>query len=175
MIFKNGYADADDLASSAAAHETTADANTQPHTNRNTSTGDHRPHARETREHAHTRCHIASEHAKRRNPNPHTQNHHHPSYHHPVPTNQIHTRQWQQRRAHWQTIINQGNTRCWRCTRPIPPNQPAAWQLGHTRDRAAGGTPQETLPECQPCNSRAGGQLGAARRWHPPALPSRAL
>lgn len=67
-------------------------------------------------------------------------------------------------RARWQTVIDHHADlgtpiTCWRCSRPIPPRTPTAWQLGHRTDLAIGGRPTDRAPECQPCNSTAGGRL----------------
>lgn len=167
MIFKQAAAGA-----SALALDNTAAANTLPPTNPRQSTTNHRPHARE---HRATFCDIATRTMNRRDPNAHTGNDEPRRYHRTVPTDQIRSHAWRTRRRELQQVINQGRTNCWRCNQPIPPHQPAAWDLGHTRDRANGGTIGETRPECTDCNRSAGGRLGAARRWQPTPLPSRAL
>lgn len=73
-------------------------------------------------------------------------------------TTKAYDRAHRQARRDWQHIIDTSTVTCWRCHTPIPPRQPAAWQLGHLTDLATG-TDGRTLPECQPCNSRAGGKL----------------
>lgn len=56
-------------------------------------------------------------------------------------------------------LIATGAVRCWRCHQPIHPAQP--WDLGHTTDRAFGGTttaPEHRWPTATcPGNRGAGG------------------
>jgi len=81
------------------------------------------------------------------------------------------TRAWRQLRAAWNLrLINAAAAghpiACPRCAKPIHPNQ--AWDLGHTIDRAAGGTDRDGLqPEHAACNRRAGQATSQVRklRW----------
>lgn len=59
--------------------------------------------------------------------------------------------QHQQLRKQWQRAIDQGDVHCARCGLPIPPEQPRAWDLGHTEDRSG-----YTGPEHRGCNRSAG-------------------
>lgn len=49
----------------------------------------------------------------------------------------------QAERKAWQRKIDRGGVTCRRCGKPIPPRQPAAWDLGH---------PEPKAPECRACN-----------------------
>ena len=57
----------------------------------------------------------------------------------------------QRLRQQWQQAIDQGGVTCARCGYPIPPEQPRAWDLGHTEDRSG-----YTGPEHARCNRAAG-------------------
>ena len=57
----------------------------------------------------------------------------------------------QRLRKQWQQAIDQGGICCARCGLPIPPEQPHAWDLGHTDDRSG-----YTGPEHRSCNRSAG-------------------
>lgn len=54
-------------------------------------------------------------------------------------------------RAHWAPQVATGTIRCWRCHRPITPNDP--WHLGHSDDRTRHNGPEHAL-----CNLSAAGR-----------------
>ncbi|WJZ27877.1 HNH endonuclease [Arthrobacter phage 1191A] len=60
-------------------------------------------------------------------------------------------------RKKWQRIIDQGETKCARCGKPIQPDMP--WDLGHTEDRTG-----YNGPECVPCNRGAGARNSTRAR-----------
>ena len=72
------------------------------------------------------------------------------------------SRAWTTLRAAWQARIDQaGGWPCRRCGQPIPPNNRAAWQLGHPNDMTTGPTLLTDLePEHARCNTRAGAAAG---------------
>lgn len=67
-----------------------------------------------------------------------------------------------QRRA--RAIVNAADadpsTRCWRCRRTKAQHR-RRWQAGHVIDGQIEG---ELRAECEECNAREGGKLGAARK-----------
>lgn len=71
-------------------------------------------------------------------------------------------------RAQWQPRIDAGDVDCARCGLPILHGQ--RWDVGHTVDRALGGTSAHGLhPEHARCNRAAGGRLAQQlRRPRPP-------
>lgn len=52
------------------------------------------------------------------------------------------------------------DTRCWRCGRTRAEHR-RPWHAGHIHDGLIGGP---LAPECERCNTSAGGKLGAQRR-----------
>ena len=68
-------------------------------------------------------------------------------------------------RARIQSQIEDGGVPCARCPFPILPGQ--RWDIGHTIDRAIGGTDADGLsPEHARCNRAAGGRLGHQLAGH---------
>lgn len=73
------------------------------------------------------------------------------------------THQWRQLRAAWaERIAEAGSWPCWRCPDPILPGM--RWCLGHTTDRALGGTDDHLAPEHKRCSDSSGGRLGNTLR-----------
>jgi hypothetical protein len=63
-------------------------------------------------------------------------------------------------RRQWQARIDAGDVDCARCGYPLVQGQ--VWDIGHTVDRALGGTAADGLaPEHARCNRAAGGRLAA--------------
>lgn len=61
-------------------------------------------------------------------------------------------------KASWQARIDHGEiVHCWRCGAVINPTR---WHLGHDDDDRS----KHRGPECQVCNTRAGGREGRARQ-----------
>lgn len=76
------------------------------------------------------------------------------------------TRAWNNLCTIWQEAINTNHGwTCRRCNQPIPPNDRAAWQLGHPNDTTTGPTHIADLePEHPHCNTSAGATAGNYQR-----------
>lgn len=69
-------------------------------------------------------------------------------------------------RAQLAPLIATGQAVCWRCDRPIAPDEP--WDAGHRESIALGGSPDaRRVPEHRHCNRSAGARLGKALRANP--------